>query len=442
MATQPKSLPRRVLRGFLDLAVAALAVFVLQWLVWGRWCVNQASTPRVEVAWEEAIADGVLSDEDLAAHYAPDLLAAVNVMISGHGRGDFLAAVDYDGNLAANDNWEHLNRFPLRAVVYYAVQETETHYFLTYAFYHPRDDAEIWLDCHENDLEGVTLAVRKAEAGFNPPEIVYMQAHGGVSFCFDDPALQTVDPARYGGNLALSGDRPVLYITPNGTLNAAGHSIESAANHSTYWSVGNSGVYYYHGGVAEEPSSYRGDYTRNPCSYQLVSLDELWRHRDGPYGDGALFGSYGAFRGDNWGTDKANPPWAWRNKDAWGISGTFLSDPAWVLSHALVDLPDYSPRYLRNAWADWRVTLTGLTLPDGVDPAQVHLRLVRDGWTACEEAWSSFSPSADGQLVPLSRDTLWLCAPAGTRWSLQAVDAAGQVVEGASIRWEAVDLRR
>jgi hypothetical protein len=45
----------------------------------------------------------------------------------------------------------------LLPVVYYSVAETETHYFILYAFYHADDDT------HPNDLEGCLLILEKMD---------------------------------------------------------------------------------------------------------------------------------------------------------------------------------------------------------------------------------------------------------------------------------------
>ena len=423
------------------LLLAALILTGGKALLWGRWNLSgraSGKVPRVELTWEEAMADGEITGEELAVHYAPDILAAVNVLISESGRGDFLAPVDYDGDFVTLNNWEHVADHPLEAVVYYSVQETESHWFVGYYFYHPRDDAEIWLDRHENDMEGVMLAVRKG--GFAPPEVMYTQGHGYVPFYFDDPALTVAEGSRRGGGLLLDGDRPVLYITPNGTLSNAGHSVESARDHSTYWAVGNSGVRYYHGGVAEEPATFKGDYEKNPCSYALHSLDELWARRNGPYGDKAVFGSYGAFRGEDYGTDKANPPWAWRNKTQFGYGSSFLADPAWTVARAVNGLRDFSFDYESNPYADWRVTVEAARL----QPGQT-LELSQDGWVLSTEDWWLFTPGDDGMTAvsigDAGRQSIYVAAGAGSRFSMRIVDEEGRTVPGL-IRWQAEYLNR
>ena len=413
---------RRILLGLAALCVVLLGIFLWRDLVPGRTSSRTSGTAaRVELSWEEALADGVLTEEEIAIHYAPEIDAAVNTVISSGGRGDFLAAVDYDGNWAGTDNWENIDKYALNAVVYWTVQETETHWFVGYYFFHPRDDSEIWLDKHENDLEGIMLAIRKQDGAFGQPELMYTQGHGGVPFFYDEDWAVTEKSHRDGG-LLLDGDRPVVYITPNGTLDYAGHSVESGKDHSTYLYVGNSGVHYYHGGVAEEPATYKGDYANNRCSYALESLQSVYDRRNGPYGDSETFGNYGAFRGENYETDAANPPWGWRNKTAFGLSGTFLSDPAWTVARALTGLTDFSETYVNNHWADWKLTLTPVA-------GAARMELLKDGSVVSTDAW--FTLNADGCMTftGTDRETLWAAGPRETVWQLIAYDKDGNVID-------------
>ena len=108
-------------------AVAAAAAGGLLFLLWryllkGRFPRQgrvSGRPARIELSFEEAMGDGVLSDEDLAIHYAPEVDAAVNTMISCGGRGDFVAAVNFDGDWACDNNWDGLKDHPLKAVVYW-----------------------------------------------------------------------------------------------------------------------------------------------------------------------------------------------------------------------------------------------------------------------------------------------------------------------------------
>lgn len=414
-------------------------------LLYGR---NLFGIPRdaelpspIDKPYESAMADGVLTHEEIAIHYAPRIDQAVNVLLSAGGRGDFITAVNYDGDWSCLNNWENLRRGNLGAVVYYSVQETDTHYFVGYYFYHPRDDAEIWLDMHENDMEGILLAVPKSAEDYLAPEMMYTQGHGNVFFYF----ANGVNPedmqagSHWGGDMAFAlpgnlAHRPHIYICPNGTLVNQGHSVESAANHSTYWSVGSSGVRYFYGGKAETPRSWNGAFEQNLCAYDLRPLEELWAFRSGPYDDTGVFGSYGAFNGDNWGEDKANPPWAWRNKTIYGFGGSFLSDPVWTFNRAIAGV-SLSAHYTDNRWADWKLTFGKARLPGTVNAADCTLHLIRDGWEFSDPAWFSLLPDENGFcdiMLCDERNVLWVAAPAGGSWRMEVRDSSGRVIPGAA----------
>lgn len=103
-------------------------------------------------------------DEDLALarRYAPWIYHAVHPEL---GRQDLPTRVDFDGNLRGDDNWEHMPRFELPPTAYYAVVESETHWFVSYHLFHPRDwsYARIGLhETHENDGESLQVVVDKA----------------------------------------------------------------------------------------------------------------------------------------------------------------------------------------------------------------------------------------------------------------------------------------
>lgn len=94
----------------------------------------------------------------LAAHWAPVLCQDMD---SDNYRAEYITRFDYDGNWRGNDNWNHLNGFDLPGAIYYWVTETQTHYFIGYAFFHPRDWSSKGILQHENDLEGILVTVKK-----------------------------------------------------------------------------------------------------------------------------------------------------------------------------------------------------------------------------------------------------------------------------------------
>ena len=106
---------------------------------------------------------------DLAYHHAPVHYQDVD-RTGSHGlsgKADYITRYDFDGDLNAKNNWNNIANSSRKgnAVGYYSVVETSTHYFIIYAFFHPRDWTDIWflyrLDEHENDLEGVLTIVKK-----------------------------------------------------------------------------------------------------------------------------------------------------------------------------------------------------------------------------------------------------------------------------------------
>lgn len=438
-----KKLFRFILKWGFRLLLAALVLGFAWSMLWGRWTTEPLTLPpRVELTYADAAADGLITPEEIAVHYAPEINAAVNVLISGAGKGDFITAVDFDGDFSALNNWENMASHPLNAVVYWSVQETDTHWFAGYYLYHPRDDAEIWLDRHENDMEGVMLAIPKGVDAFLPPQIMYTQGHGNVFFYTDGTPVM-LEGSRHEGGIALDGDRPVIYVAPNGTLSNAGHSIESALDNSTYWAVGNNGVRYYHGGQAQQPATFNGDYEGNRCSYALRPLTELWALRHGPYGDEGVFAEYGAFRGENYGVNKANPPWGWRNKTRFGFGGSFLSDPAWTINRA-IDGANLSAMYTVNPYADWRISGIRAVIPVTQDASGCTVHLLCDGWEFSDPAWFTLAEEKPGTwrvtLGDEARSALYVAAPHTATWRMEIRQPDGRSVIGGVVVFTAEKL--
>ena len=77
-------------------------------------------------------------DADLAYRWAPIHYQDTS---SAYYSADYLAPVDYDGDWNTLNNWEDLptHTSGLTGTVYYSIVETGTHWFIVYAFFHPRD---------------------------------------------------------------------------------------------------------------------------------------------------------------------------------------------------------------------------------------------------------------------------------------------------------------
>ena len=444
-----KKIIGRILKGIGVLLLAGVVgTLAFRFLYARNWGAGSSDAVQaVDVAFESAAADGVISPEEVAQHYAPVIDQAVNVLLSEGGRGDFITAVNYDGDWACLNNWENLLSGDLGAVVYYSVQETDTHWFVGYYFYHPRDDAEIWLDRHENDLEGVMLAIPRSAEGWQEPAYMYTQGHGNLYFCFGgDPAqdgARMLNGSTYGGTISILQGRPHLYISPNGTLKNCGHSVDSALWHTAYWSVGDSGVRYLPGGVKQAPSTWNGDFARNPCSYELRPLEELWAFRSGPYDGTGVFGSYGAFDGDNFGEDRANPPWAWRNKILYGFGGSFLSDPAWTFNHAVAGA-ELSSDYTLNPYAEWKISGMRALIPPTVDASTVTLHLMCDGWELSNPAWFALTEEKPGVYAVTAggQEELWIAVSQEATWRFVVRDPEGRTLSTCVVAFDAQCLTR
>lgn len=115
-------------------------------------------------------------DEHLAVarEYAPWVLHAAD---AGRVRDDIPAAFDFDGDLDGGNNWDNLTRYVIEPTLGYSVVGTETHWFLTYHLFHPRDWSDIDLGLHmthEGDGENLQVVVRREDGRV---VLLYTQAH-------------------------------------------------------------------------------------------------------------------------------------------------------------------------------------------------------------------------------------------------------------------------
>jgi hypothetical protein len=230
----------------------SLLIFFASMILSSGWTAANQSQPQQsrslktasgKTSWMEA-------DRAIAARFAPVIYQG----IAGTGRFDFITNFDFDGDWIGDNNWAHAEkeRFPLKGYVYWALSETDTHYFLCYAFYHPRD----WkggkksgralsgtirevvtlgqhvksppglMDdlvlSHENDLEGCMVAVAKGSTpGEDRVVLVETVAHNKYLIF----ALQPYTPDTE--MLATEGSRPVLYIE------AKGHGVHGYMGQNT-----------------------------------------------------------------------------------------------------------------------------------------------------------------------------------------------------------------
>lgn len=284
------------------------------------------------------------SDLALATRWAPIHYQDTD---SSDYDADYLSRVDYDGDWNAVNNWENqsadVNR--LKGAVYYSVVETGTHWFLTYALYHPRD----WEDfpdpfeqfTHENDMEGLLLTVRKDGSTHGAFEGMVTVAHS--DFYSYTPAGS---PFTSG---AESVDGQVVMQTYNGVAHPT--TFQEAKGHGLYaknaqHAPDGDGVVYYPSGTAEVPSSG----TDSSVGYQLVNMLDaggLWARR----ANAETYASPGTFRGDNGKDNAANTSWGWDDGNDGSVPrGSVATDPALLVGTYFGGLGNFSRTYSRNSF--------------------------------------------------------------------------------------------
>jgi hypothetical protein len=123
LQTHKKSFRRKAMRVALIFVLVAAATVTAQ---------DRFRRPR-----EATAINRQTLDKQIAAQFAP-------IFYQGLGdspRSDFITNFDFDGDWNGDNNWWNLDKksFPLKAYIYYSVIETTTHYFVHYAFFHPRD---------------------------------------------------------------------------------------------------------------------------------------------------------------------------------------------------------------------------------------------------------------------------------------------------------------
>jgi hypothetical protein len=149
----------------------------------------------------------------LAQYWAPEVYQDVN---DTYGYpADYMTNFDFDGNWNGKDNWENTYYYPLKAYLYYWVQETDSHYFIGYAIFHTRDDGPLSVDAHENDLEGLVLAVKKDGTSYGQLQVMETMAHNQWYQYTNDlnvyGGLENID-----GGILMNGSHPKVFCQSNG----------------------------------------------------------------------------------------------------------------------------------------------------------------------------------------------------------------------------------
>jgi hypothetical protein len=293
-----------------------------------------------------APAAAAVSDADLALRWAPVHHQDTD---SSDYDAEYLTAVDYDGDWTAGNNWEHQGDNPARltGAVYYSVVETGTHWFLVYAFYHPRD----WEDfpdpfslfTHENDMEGVLLSVRKDGS-------TYGRLEGAVTVAHSDFYSYTPAGSPYT-NGRENIDGTLRFETVAGTARPV--TFQEAKGHGCYaWNgsafPGGDGVVYYPSAGAGEVPSGGNDRSVGYRLVDILATDGLWARRNNT----ATFASFGTFDGNDGKDDAANAPWGWDDgNDGSDLPrGLLATDPARLVAAYFNGEGTFALTYTRNAY--------------------------------------------------------------------------------------------
>lgn len=353
--------PAQVMIALLTLAGAADMMEPPQRQTRPRWVTRQEPAPEPPPPADRDLA--------IAAQFAPIIHQGLN----GHPRFDYITNFDFDGDWRGDNNWQNAENsaHSLRAYVYYSVIETDTHYFIHYAVFHPRDykgglfqswllaeavrraqeqlknnlppEAEDLTLSHENDMEGCLVVAEKRGPSLDEALVVYVETMAHNTFnLYRAPN----EPIKIGAVIAIEGSHPVLFCEPKG------HGLFAYTGQPNQLKEATRGALVYHyTGQAEDPEQA----TDKRVGYRLAPIYEtLWpRARANAaetYGEAKDFGSFSirvlengkvvekqqsvgslgaAFLGAVGAANKARPPWGWFDyRERQQRKGEWFFDPA------------------------------------------------------------------------------------------------------------------
>jgi len=326
-------------------------------------------------------------ERDIAFRYAPVVLQKAH---GDHFRADFITRVDLAH--AWPDVWKNWTvpwekkadgtyRHRLRAHGYYSVVATHTHFFLTYAFYHPQDWSAFWgsparsspgkPDQHLHDMEGCLVIVPRAdETDLTGRGIVAMITISHVHFY----SFAGWEGASVGLPFKVSGwkedvDGPILVTDrfaparreppwrPKLFVQAQGHGIKGSRDG---WGDGDLVVRYRPttGSPGEPGDTFTedGDIWTQTVPYKLLSVFDpggMWSRREDPRVIQTNDKGRDAFVVRKSGRSEpgsANPPWGWDDTNDAHQPGEFAWDPAHLGEGYFAGLREYSNEYVHNPY--------------------------------------------------------------------------------------------
>jgi len=260
------------------------------------------------------------------------------------GKADYLAAINFDNDWSGTNNWNNLATAAATGHGYYSVVETGTHWFITYAFFHPRDWTDnvlaYNLDEHENDLEGLLAVVKKDGSTYGTLQGIVTVAHSDFySFVPAGSPLQA-NQEDIDGTLTLESFGGGLH--PVTAQEAKGHGLKAFP----YYKINGDGLKYFPSATTAEAPASADD---RDVQYRLVDIFEpngLWDQRF----NSALFtsaeGSFVKSRGNG----GANAPWAWDDGNDVPGRGELATDPAKLVNSYFKNLGAFDLTYVDNQY--------------------------------------------------------------------------------------------
>ncbi len=327
---------------------------------------------------------------DIAERFAPVFHHRMAGTAEEH-RFDYPTNFDFDGDWTGNNNWANAAnpRYKLWSYVYYSVIESEDHYFIHYALYHPRDWSVVQssydtiLDKiqtkigdifgqgarqeaefnHENDLEGALVIVDKWTEGGPQPVAAETVAHNHLLRSLGAVATDLrITSGERGQRLQLENGHPIFYVE------SQKHGIHAWTDEE---STEQEPILVLRYGKPVEFSRVRGSTT----TYELVPIAKTWWKRaketrapNLTFGTVANFGDRfcevpgarrpacalgtvgAAIRGDYLRPNAAFAPWGWIDLDDTGLPlGAWFFDPVLILKRHF-GLFDTREKYLYNPY--------------------------------------------------------------------------------------------
>ena len=286
----------------------------------------------------------------LAEHYAP--LFAQETWWTP--KADYLARFDFDNDLVGDNNWDNLDKGSSQAYVYYAVIETPTHWFLIYNGFHPRDYSDRCLagSCHENDNEGVIMAVMRDGSEFGRILAMQTLAHNAIHTYVHESVRAAPGAHSIAGRMRMDGDsHPMVFIESGGHgMYGVGDPTYARYNPDQDDFSDGTGTTYVYKGVAERPRHANA----RRVGYDLLPVEKHWWPHALTQQNQRMFDDFGpyqprggrpgipsqqfgrTFLGRKHSSNKAKPFWGWHDtktqKAGLLAAGQWALDPAYSYS--------------------------------------------------------------------------------------------------------------